>query len=275
MTSRPFTKRPASKSPKVNGTSTTHPTISQPRLRRRPRPLAATALAGLLTLTACQPGAQDQPDPQGARHPAALPENATPCASVTPAPSPAPDPILTRLAWRSEELPDGSLRTTVGDIDAAPKDPRTVRRADYRAPDSRTDCANVKILTVHGWWCTTTVSRTVQDGEIVVGGARPRARIHSAGFRTHCAGRTARMRQHYEIQRDSWSGWRPYGERGYTPWTPAQDQSGGPVAASCPRGRVGTYAYRLAVTVEVAGLTVDDSPAASPRIRTDCGTGVS
>ncbi|MFF0627359.1 hypothetical protein [Streptomyces sp. NPDC004296] len=99
---------------------------------------------------------------------------------------------------------------------------------------------------------------------------RPLAATALAG-----AGRTAPMRQHYEIQRDSWSGWRPYGERGHTLWTPAQDPSGGPVAASCPRGRVGTYTYRLAVTVEVAGRTVDDSPAASPQIRTDCGTGVS
>ncbi|GGU62469.1 hypothetical protein GCM10010211_29400 [Streptomyces albospinus] len=241
--------------------------------------LAATTLGALIALTACQPGARPSgdgtPGPRGTHHRAVLPENPTPCASRSSSPGPAAGPRRTKLAWRAEELPDGSLRMTVGDVDTAPKAPEAVRRADYRTPVDPTDCTDTTILAPHGWWCTTTVSRTVQDGDIVVGGATPRAHLRSAGFRTRCSGRTARMRQHYEVQRDSWSGWRPYSERGHTPWTAAQSQSGGAFATPCPRGRVGTYNYRLAVTVDVEGIGADASPAAGPEIRTDCGTGVS
>ncbi|QRX90953.1 hypothetical protein [Streptomyces noursei] len=42
-----------------------------------------------------------------------------------------------------------------------------------------------------------------------------------------------------------------------------------------PRRRVCTCTYRPAFAVEVADLPVDDSPATSPQIRTDRGTGVS
>jgi hypothetical protein len=185
-----------------------------------------------------------------------------------------PHPPLTRLAWRSEQMPDGSLRMTVGDIDAAPKARGARLVADYRKPGSRAAC-DEGIVTAHGWWCATTVSPVSEHGEIVVGGAKPRARIRSAGFRTRCEGRKARMRQHARIERDSWSGWRPYGSLRRTGWTRGQSQSGGPVSELCPRGRVGTYDYRLAVAVEIEGVRVDDSTAAGRTIRTDCGTGVS
>jgi hypothetical protein len=164
---------------------------------------------------------------------------------------------------------------TIGDVGAAPKDPKAVLTTDYRAPGSQFECDNVRIIKVHGWWCTTSVSRIAQDGEIVLGGAEPRARIHSAGFRTRCSERPARMRQRYEIQRDSWSGWRGYSKPGHTAWTRRQHQDHGLVSAPCPDGRVGTYNYRLAVTVEVAGIEADDSTAAGAVIRADCGTGVS
>ncbi|MFG2881136.1 hypothetical protein ACGFYV_02210 [Streptomyces sp. NPDC048297] len=164
---------------------------------------------------------------------------------------------------------------TIGDVDAAPKDSRAVRRTDYRAPGSQTECDNTRIVKVRGWWCATTVSSIAQDGEIVLGGAKPRARIHSAGFRTRCSGHPPRIRQHYGIERDSWSGWRPYSERRLTTWTSGRRQSHGKVSVPCPAGRVGTYNYRLAVAVEAEGIAADDSPAASAPIRTDCGTGVS
>ncbi|MED7826109.1 hypothetical protein [Streptomyces chiangmaiensis] len=164
---------------------------------------------------------------------------------------------------------------TIGDVDAAPKDPWTVRSTDFRAPGNQSECDYVKIIKVRGWWCTTTVARIALDGEIVLGGAKPRARVYSGGFRTRCVGRKARMRQHYEIQRDSWSGWRSYGERGYTPWTHEQRQAHGTVSVPCPRGRVGTYNYRLSVAVEVDGIQAEETAAASTVIRTDCGTGIS
>lgn len=75
--------------------------------------------------------------------------------------------------------------------------------------------------------------------------------------------------------RDNWSGWRAYSKRGHTPWTTVQHQAHGTVSAPCPRGRAGTYNYRLTVTVEVAGIKADDSPAANAGIRADCGTGIS
>ncbi|MGW0998961.1 hypothetical protein ACWD5V_37960 [Streptomyces sp. NPDC002523] len=234
--------------------------------------LSVIAVASLLALAGCRSRTAT------GRHTGPA-EVAPPCASrgVTAGASPGPtaEPIQTKIAWRAEELPGGSLRMTVGDVDAAPKDPRAVRRTDFRAPGNQTECDNTKIIKVRGWWCTTTVSSVAQDGEIVLGGAEPRARIHSAGFRTHCSGDRPQMRQHYEIQRDSWSGWRPYSERGLTSWTSEQRQSHGRVSVPCPDGRVGTYDYRLAVAVEVQGIEADDSTAASAPIRTDCGTGIS
>lgn len=36
----------------------------------------------------------------------------TPCASRTATPSPRPTPYAVKLAWRAEEMPDGSLQMT-------------------------------------------------------------------------------------------------------------------------------------------------------------------
>ncbi|MFE2736779.1 hypothetical protein [Streptomyces sp. NPDC059349] len=52
---------------------------------------------------------------------------------------------------------------TIGEVDAAPKDPKCVRSNADRAPTGRTECDNVRIVKVHGWWCTTTVSSVAQD----------------------------------------------------------------------------------------------------------------
>ncbi|MGP4113257.1 hypothetical protein ACTWP5_20370 [Streptomyces sp. 4N509B] len=206
---------------------------------------------------------------------ATLPPSPTPCASWTPHGSPPP-PSETRLAYRAEEMADGSIHMTVGDVDAAPENPDAVAAVDHRAPASVVDCETVRIETVEGWWCTTTVEPVAVEGEIVVGGAEPRARIGADGFATRCHGRLpGRLRQVHEIQRDSWSGWRPYTEEAYTEWTGRRRQREGAVSEPCPRGRVGTYDYRLAVRVEVEGMTVGESLAASAPIRTDCGTGVS
>jgi hypothetical protein len=232
------------------------------------RVMGCAALAVLLAAAAagCRSGAGPAAR-SGSASPEYLPGPA--CASR------GPHPLETRLAWRSEEMPDGSVRMTVGDIDAAPPERRARWVADYRRPGNAADCDAVGIVRVHGWWCTTTVSPVSEHGEIVVGGAKPRARLRSAGFRTRCTGRPARMRQHFRIERDSWSGWRTYGRLGRTPWTSAQTQAGGPVTELCPLGRVGTYNYRLAVAVEVEGVRVSDSTAAGVRVRTDCGTGAS
>ena len=92
------------------------------------------------------------------------------------------------------------------------------------------------------------------------------------------------MRQRYQIQRSSWSGWRDYSAPQVSPWTSQQELAAtSQVSAPCPQGRVGTYDYRLAVAVELndGTLPLDDSNlkkrhlAASPPIRTDCGTGAS
>ncbi|MEU8486916.1 hypothetical protein [Streptomyces sp. NPDC048641] len=129
---------------------------------------------------------------------------------------------------------------TIRDVDAAPKDPKSVRGNSYHAPAGQTECDNVRIIKMHGWCYTTTVSSVAQDGEITLGGATPRATIHCPGFRPYCSGHPARIRQHHEIQRDSWSGWRAYSKRGRTPWTAAQHQAHGTVSTPCPRGRGGT-----------------------------------
>ncbi|MFC9618330.1 hypothetical protein [Streptomyces sp. NPDC056938] len=52
---------------------------------------------------------------------------------------------------------------TIGEVDAAPKDPKCVRSNADRAPTGRTECDNVRIVKVHGCWCTTTVSSVAQD----------------------------------------------------------------------------------------------------------------
>lgn len=192
--------------------------------------LPVIAVAALLTVSGCRSGTGQH---------SALASAPTPCASRSASagasPRAAAEPLQTKIAWRAEELPGGSLRMTIGDVDATPKDPKYVRSNDCRAPAGQTECDNIRIIKVHGWWCTTTVSSVAQDGEIVLGGATPRATIHSAGFRTHCSGRHARIRQHHEIQRDSRSGWRAYSKRRHTPWTTAQHQAHGTVSAPCPR----------------------------------------
>ncbi|TYB46408.1 hypothetical protein [Actinomadura chibensis] len=237
-------------------------------------------LLGLTTSAGCGP-----PSPGSA----ALPGSPQPCASRTrptgtpppePAPTeptpPAPTPTETKLAWRAEELPGGAVRMTIGDVAAAPRAGDAVRVADYRAPASSSDCDRVRIVRARGWWCATTVRGIRVSGEIVVGGAEPRARIEGGGFGTRCAGpRPGRMRQVYRVERDSWSGWRGYGPARATAWTTGPEQSGRTPAEACPAGRVGTYNYRLTVRVEIEGATVGDSRAAAPRIRADCGTGVS
>jgi hypothetical protein len=199
----------------------------------------------------------------------------TPCASRTATPSPRPTPYDVKLAWRAEQAADGSVRMTVGDVEAAPEDPKAVRTTSYRAPEARSECDAHRIEKVHGWWCSTTVSPIRLDGEIVLGGAKPRARVESAGFTTRCHGRPGRVRQVYGFDRDSWSGWRDYSDEQHTPWTAAQRQHAGRLSAACPKGRVGTYDYRLAVRLEIDGVTVGSSWARSAPIRTDCGTGVS
>ena len=214
----------------------------------------------------------------GSRTPGSPPRTEQPCTAMQPPVTPNPTPISTKLPWRSATMPDGSIRMTVGDIDAAPAVQGATALADYRAPGDRIECQEVRILRARGWWCTTTVGKIAEQGEIVVGGAQPRARVRSLAhpaFRTVCGGHVPKVRQHYSVERDSWSGWRDYSRRAFTPWTTARTRSGPPVTTPCPAGRVGTYNYRLAVTVEVDGYTVDPSEAAGPTIRADCGTGTS
>lgn len=186
------------------------------------------------------------------------------------------EPTVTKLAYRGEEMPDGSVRMTVGDVDAAPAHPDAVRVFDYRRPDSSVECDRVQITTVSGWWCTTTVEPIDVEGPIVLGDAEPRARIGGEGFATRCRGkRPGELRQVSQLERDSWSGWRDYSEVRYTPWTGDRRQTGEAVWEPCPQGRVGTYDYQLRVRVEIDGVEVGDSPATSAPVRTDCGTGVS
>jgi hypothetical protein len=173
---------------------------------------------------------------------------------------------------------------TVGDIDRAPKVPDARSTLDYRHPGDQSECDDVRIVRVRGWWRTTPVDKIVQSGPIVIGGP-PQGQILAAGFSTRCSGRPHRMRQLYQIQRDSWSGWRAYGDRHDMPWTAAQRQDGPPISVPCPHGRVGTYDYRMSVVIEIdddgvppIGTPYDlsglDSAASSPPIRTSCGTGI-
>jgi hypothetical protein len=164
---------------------------------------------------------------------------------------------------------------TVGDVAAAPTDPKAVRVTGYRAPEAPSACDAYRIEKVHGWWCSTTVAPIRLHGEIVVGGAKPRAHLGGAGFTTRCHGRPGRVRQVYGFDRDSWSGRRDYSDPRSTRWTAEQRRQHGKLSTPCPKGRVGTYDYRLAVRLEIEGGTVGDSWAHSAPLRTDCGTGVS
>ena len=226
------------------------------------------ALIGITCIAGCRPSASGTHSA-----PRATPYTEAPC---TQRPSPGQPTIQTKLAWRTETMADGSVRATLGDIDLAPRAAGTVRRADYRAPGPGTDCTQVKILTVRGWWCTTTVSAVTEHGEIVVGGAAPRARLTASGFRTTCSAGAPHHRTHYALERDSWSGWRPYARRAATAWTEERTQTGPAVSAPCPQGRVGTYTYRLAAALDVTGYSdLADTPASGRTVRQDCGTGIS
>lgn len=206
------------------------------------------------------------------------PETPMSCASWAARHSDSPfasrQPTATMLTYRGEEMADGSVRMTVGDIDAAPQHPDAVRVFDYLSPESKAECGT-RFKKVSGWWCTTTVEPIEVEGEIVLGDAEPRARIGGEGFTTRCQGRPDRMRQVFQVERDSWSGWRDYGEPRQTAWTRSQEQAGEPVFEPCPAGRVGTYDYQLIASVEVEGVQVSTPPAVSAPIRNDCGTGVS
>lgn len=206
-----------------------------------------------------------------------------PCASRASGASPGPAPVYRELAWRTEKMPDGSVRLTVGDVAAAPRASDAVLVLDYRHPGDQLACEQIRVVRVRGWWCITTVRPIRQSGEIVIGGPS-RARLHGDGFSTRCSGRKQRMRQLFQIERESWSGWRPYNGMTWTSWTTRQAQAGPAVSAPCPTGRVGTYGYQL-----VARIQIDDSRlalggpggntiaqyAASPVLRTSCGTGIS
>lgn len=234
--------------------------------------LGAALLLGI-ALSGCRLPGPARSDPEPLR-----PE---PCTSLeareptSPEPTPT-EPTSTKLAYRGEELADGSVQMTVGDVDAAPEHPDAVRIFDYRAPNRSTECGRFRIVEVSGWWCTTTVEPIDINGEIVYGDAEPRAQIGGEGFATDCHGeRPGRLRQVYQLERDSWSGWRGYGEVQYTSWTEGPHQASEAVWEPCPQGRVGTYDYQLSVRIELDEMEVGYSLAASASIRTDCGTGVS
>lgn len=207
-----------------------------------------------------------------AREPDTVPTTTEPTATEPT----TTEPTTTKLAYRGEEMADGSVRMTVGDVDAVPENPDAVRVFDYRAPDSSVECGRVEIVNVSGWWCTTTVEPIDVEGEIVLDDPEPRAQIGGEGFATRCHGeRPGRLRQVHQLERDSWSGWRDYGEVQYTSWTEARDQASEAVWEPCPQGRVGTYDYQLSVRIEIDGVEVGYSLATSAPIRTHCGTGVS
>ncbi|MGP4026841.1 hypothetical protein [Actinomadura sp. 3N407] len=232
----------------------------------------------LVTVSGCVVTWPDEAAPPERKAPAASETPATtadPCAKRRSTASPRPRPTKTRIPWRTEKMPDGSVRVTVGDLDAAPADPAAERTTDHRAPRSRHECETVRYAPVRGWWCRTTVKAIQVSGEIVVNGPTPTARIQGAGFSTHCSDRPGRMRHVFQIERDSWSGWRSYGKRHMTAWTANQDQAVGAVKEACPNGRVGTYNYRLSVRIESDRVPVGDVDATSAPIRTHCGTGLS
>lgn len=170
---------------------------------------------------------------------------------------------------------DGSLRVTIGDLDAAPESPNAERIRDHRAPRGRHECERVRYVPVRGWWCQTTVKAIQVSGDIVVNASEPSAGIRGAGFSTRCSRRPGRMHQIFQMQRDSWSGWRSYGKPHTTAWTANQVQAVGAVTEPCPTGRVGTYDYQLSVRIGSDEAPVGDVHAASAPIRTHCGTGIS
>lgn len=252
--------------------------------------LLGVAMSGCRLSGPSRPESAPEPEPlrpescasREAREPdteptSAVPTSAVPTSTVPTSAEPtSTEPISTKLAYRGEEMADGSVRMTVGDVDAAPENPDAVRVFDYRAPDSSVECDRVKIVKVSGWWCTTTVEPIDVEGEIILGDTEPRAQIGGEGFATRCHGeRPGRLRQIYQLERDSWSGWRDYGEVQYTSWTEARRQASEAVWEPCPQGRVGTYDYQLSVRIEIDGVEVGYSLATSAPIRTDCGTGVS
>lgn len=216
--------------------------------------------------------------------PPAVAVTGTPCPARTPGASPRKKaPPYRELAWRTEKMPDGSVRLTVGDVAAAPRDPDAVLVLDYRHPGDQTACKQVRVVRVRGWWCITTVRPIRQSGEIVIGGPSP-ARLRGDGSSTQCSGRKHRMRQLFQIERQSWSGWRPYNGVAWTSWTTRQAQAGPAVSAPCPRGRVGTYGYQLVARIQIddgrlppSGPGEDPNAqfAASPVVRASCGTGIS
>ena len=195
----------------------------------------------------------------------ALPPTEPPPGTASPGTgpsSPRPTPQVTRLAWRSEKLSDGSTRMVVGDIDAAPLDPGRVGGTDYR-----NDPQGAKIIKVRGWWCA-----TIAPGTLSFSGGY----LRSIGFSTQCSGRPGRIRQHYRFTRSSWSGMRGYIALRATSWTSAQAQRSGALAVPCPAGRAGTYDYQLSVSLEITGRPVGEAIAQSnDKFRGDCGTGVS
>jgi hypothetical protein len=172
-------------------------------------------------------------------------------------------------------MPDGSVRLTIGDLEAAPEDPEAEQVTDHREPSRPHECARVRYLEVRGWWCRTTVEKIRVSGDIVISDDKPSARIQGAGFSTRCSQRPGRMRQRFQIERDSWRGWRSYGRLHTTSWTSNQSAAMGAVGEDCPLGRVGTYDYRLAVWLDTEQAPAGSTPAASAQIRTHCGTGAS
>lgn len=217
----------------------------------------------------------ERPEREGKAPGAEPATTADPCAKRRSTASPRPRPTKTRIPWRTEKMADGSVRVTVGDLDAAPEDPAAEQTRDHRAPRGRHECETVRYVPVRGWWCKTTVKAIHVSGEIVVNRSTPTARIQGAGFSTHCSHRPGRMRHVFQMERDSWSGWRSYGKRQMTAWTAKQDQAVGAVTEACPKGRVGTYDYQLSVRIMSDQVPMGGVTATSAPIRTHCGTGIS
>jgi hypothetical protein len=208
------------------------------------------------------PSGASPPSPPGTPSPARRPSEGAPANPAKR--TPRPTPTITRLAWRTEILSNGSELLVVGDVDAVPRDPASVSASDYHAAE---EAGEVKAVKVRGWWCITRV-----DARLSVSGGF----LRNAGFSTRCSGRPGRMRQYYRFERSSWTGMRPYTDDRVTAWTGGQTQPVGAQAAPCPAGRTGTYDYRLRVALEIDGFPAGDVPALSnDEFRGDCGTGTS
>lgn len=169
--------------------------------------LLGVAMSGCRLSGPSRPESAPEPEPlrpescasREARQPDTEPTSTVPTSAEPTSTKPA----STKLAYRGEEIADGSVRMTVGDVDAAPENPDAVRVFDYRAPDSSVECDRVRIVKVSGWWCTTTVAPIDVEGEIVLGDTEPRAQIGGEGFATRCHGeRPGRLRQIYQLERD-------------------------------------------------------------------------